>query len=357
MKVVFRADASIVIGSGHVVRCSTLAHQLQQSGVDTIFLCRDLEGNYCDWLESRNLPVMKLGTGHDRAGYAVSTGKVSSRPTMDQEIRDCVEILDALYRVDWVVVDHYALDARWESAVRRQGRNIMVIDDLANRHHECDLLVDQNLLEQGRYERFVPATCRQLIGPTYALLRPQFAAARERLPSRTGHVSRLLVFFGGADANADTLKVLTAIRKIDRPDLAVDVVIGQANPHHEAIKSTSRDIPNTQLYCQVDDMARLMADADLFIGSGGTSSWERCCLGLPSLVMAVADNQIEQSIALARVGAQIYLGRSDCISQAALVAAIVTAIDSPTQLREMSRSALMLVDGRGAERVVATMIQ
>ena len=231
----------------------------------------------------------------------------------------------------------------------------MAIDDLADRHHDCDLLLDQNLQEPGRYAGLVPVNCQVLLGPRYALLRPQFAAERRRLRPREGKAARLLVFFGGADAGAETLKALEAIRLIDRPGLTVDIVIGQTNPHRATIEAACHALPGFTFHCQVGNMASLMADADLFIGAGGTSSWERCCIGLPALVIATADNQIAQSLTLANAGAHRYAGRASSVTTEHLVNEISSLMSQQDLLQHMSIQGMNLVDGLGTERTGSEM--
>ncbi|MFA5083663.1 MAG: GNAT family N-acetyltransferase, partial [Hydrogenophilaceae bacterium] len=184
----------------------------------------------------------------------------------------------------------------------------------------------------------------------------QFAAARQAQSARDGRASRLLVFCGGADATGETLKALVAIGRLDRADLAVDVVIGQANPHRAAIEAACRDQTGTTLYCQVEDMAARMAAADLFVGAGGTSSWERCCLGLPAVVWAVADNQVAQSEALARAGAQLYLGPAREVTAERLAVLIDEVLRQPALLVHLAGQAQALVDGQGAARVASHLL-
>jgi len=332
MKVAFRADASIGLGSGHVMRCLTLADALQARGSQTRFLCRQQPGHLGDLIRSR--------------GHALDW-----LPDSGADAEDSAAALAADAPWDWLVVDHYALGADWEWAQRGLAKNILAIDDLADRAHGCDLLLDQNLQETGRYDARLPADCRLLIGPRYALLRPQFAAARRRQAVRTGRVRRLLVFFGGADAGGETLKALAALELLGRNGPEVDVVIGQANPYHVAIAAACRALPGAVLHRQVEDMARLMTAADLFLGAGGGSSWERCCLGLPALVLATASNQIAQSTALAQTGAQLYLGPARAVNATHLARALASLIDLPDLLIHMARQGQSLVDGLGAPRV------
>lgn len=208
------------------------------------------------------------------------------------------------------MVDSYALDHKWEKFLRPHVNKIMVIDDLANRAHDCDLLLDQNYYRdiEHRYDGLLPLTCRKLLGPEYALLRPEFHQAKKNLRKRDGKIRRILVFFGGSDPSNETKKALQAIKLLNRPEIAVDVVVGAGNPHREEIKQICSEMPNTTYYCQVENMAELMAAADLAIGAGGVTTWERLYLELPTIAIAVAENQVETLEALGEAEMVWYLG-------------------------------------------------
>lgn len=335
----FRADASIVTGSGHVMRCLTLADALREQGVHTVFLCRYQPGHLGNLISARGHTLVWLPAHEGIDWFADAEASVAN--------------LAAGAPWDWLVVDHYDLAADWERRLRDVAKNIMVIDDLANREHDCNLLLDQNLQDPDRYAGLVPKTCCTLIGPKYALLRPQFATARRSLRPRDGHVSRLLVFFGSMDVDGVTIKALEAIKLLGRPDLHVDIVVGQANPHQAAIEAASQTLARAEIHYQTEAMATLMANADLFLGAGGSSSWERCCLALPALVLATAENQTAQSEALARAGAQIYLGNAQSVTLERLARLLTEVLGGPELLRRMAERAYSLVDGLGTERVAA----
>jgi UDP-2,4-diacetamido-2,4,6-trideoxy-beta-L-altropyranose hydrolase len=220
--IVFRTDASVEIGSGHLMRCLTLADQLRGDGTEVAFICRDLPGGMFDLLDAR-------GYRNARLDLAATSPRLQH-----DDARATIEALAQLFPggVDWLVVDQYELDAEWERLLRPLSRKLMVIDDLANRSHDCDLLLDQNYYRDldSRYQGLVPEQCVTLLGPGYVLLRPEFTLARQRLRARDGIVRRILVFFGGSDPTNETEKVMAALRLLGRPDIDVDVVVGLANP-------------------------------------------------------------------------------------------------------------------------------
>lgn len=337
MNIVIRVDASNSIGTGHIMRCLTLADELSKQGAAISLICREEPGNMINYIEKRGYEVHPIPAGID----------------LETDVKFSKGYLEKHYEIiDWLVVDHYELDARWESYMHSTARKIMVIDDLADRTHDCDILLDQNYNETHNcYQRLVPNTCTQLLGPKYALLRPQFSKAREKLRNRTGEVKRILVFMGGADPTNQTCKVLRAIKKLNNPDIAVDTVIGASNKHREKIESLASNMSNTICHYNVENMSELMAVADLSIGASGTTSWERCCVGLPSLVITIANNQIDIAENLAKSGIVINLGWFEDVKQSDIKSALENLLDKPDIIRQMSIDGMRMVDALGTERV------
>lgn len=336
LRLAIRADASETLGSGHVMRCLTLAGKLAARGAEVSFICADVPGNLVGYLEDQRFPVLTVPelplAGAERADAARTAG-----------------LLSQLAPLDWLVVDHYALDLAWEQRLRPFVSAIMAIDDLADRPHDCDLLLDQNQHRSSasRYDRLVPSRCRKLLGPRYALLRGEFARARQTLSEREGSLRRLLVFFGGSDPAGATLPALETIAKLGRPDLAVDVVVGSSNPQRKAIREFCSGIPAFTYRCQVSNMAELMAHADLALGAGGSATWERCYLGLPSVTVVIAENQREISEAVADAGATVNLGWYGEQTQEKLRDTLTELLEHPQALREMQSNAFQLMDGAG----------
>lgn len=341
-RIAFRVDASATLGAGHVARCATLAARLRERGAEIRFLCRELPGHFCDWLAGRGYPVTRL------PGDAPWTG--------ESDAAACDQALAADGPVDWLVVDHYGLDARWEKALRPRARQFLVIDDLVDRPHACDLLLDQNFrLGSPPYAPLAP-DARLLLGPRHALLRPEFAAARARLETRTGSVQRVLVCFGGADPLNHTAAALAALAPRAAALARIDVVLGAANPHRESIAALCADLPQARLYCPADDMAGLMAVADLAIGAGGTMNWERACLALPTLAFAIADNQEPGLAALLAAGALLGQATVAPPDAAAIGAWLDCLLANPPLLQGLAERSGALVDGRGADRVADLML-
>lgn len=348
MDVYIRVDASAVIGAGHVMRCLTLADQLRRRGAAVTFICREFPGNLCDFVAAQGFRVWRLPCTAENIVTAAQDTWLGA--DWRRDAREVQAVLASRPQpVDWLVADHYAIDWRWEQAMRPTVRRILVIDDLANRRHDCDMLLDQNLHRSmaQRYNGLVPNHCRRLLGPRYALLRQEFWYARSQVAPRDGHVQRLLVFFGGSDPTNETAKALTAIKLLGRNDITMDVVVGAINPRREEIRQRCAALPNVNYHCQVADMAALMARADLALGAGGTATWERCCLGLPALTVVVALNQVEVTATLVEVGAVRNLGWHEQVTPKLMVAALAEALAVPAELHRMSEKAWHLLDGNG----------
>jgi UDP-2,4-diacetamido-2,4,6-trideoxy-beta-L-altropyranose hydrolase len=354
MKVAIRTDASLLIGSGHVMRCKTLAEELRKRGSEVLFICRNHRGALIPLLTETDYSVMALPAPNSMNPIRPDMPDDYSAWLGVEQSVDTQQTIEALgnFRPDWLVVDHYGLDESWERKLREHVGKVFVIDDLVNRPHDCDVLLNQNLLGDldKAYESLVSDHCRKLLGPTFALLRPEFRKARETLRQRDGTIRRILVFFGGVDPTGETEKALDAIDQLDAPDIAVDVVVGANNPRAEIIQAICQGMPNVTFHQQVSNMAQLMAAADLTIGAGGTASWERCCLGLPSLVTIVADNQATPTSNLANSGGVMILGTSARLGTQDYLSAITNL--EPEGLRQMQTTCLDLVDGRGLERVI-----
>lgn len=330
------------------MRCLTLADQLVAGGARVWLICRELPGAMVDAVRRYGHSCLLLRTD----GYGADIDAAASLGVICNED-------DISGGVDWLIVDHYSLDAKWETLMRTAARKIMVIDDLANRPHDCDLLLDQNFYAgfESRYVGLVPDTARCLLGPAYVLLRPEFSKARKTLRRRDETVRRVLVFFGGSDSTNQTRRVLDGIDALQRHDIGVDVVVGSANPHREEVRAFCDSRPWASFHCQISNMAELIAAADLGIGAGGAAMWERCALGLPTLTVVFADNQVRTTQDVARTGAVAYLGWANDLSAAAYADAIREILDRPDDLASMSTKALELIDASndGVKSVIRAM--
>lgn len=358
MNIVFRVDASICIGTGHVMRCITLADLLRAKGAQVFFVCASFEGNLNGLIINKGYRILLIST------INFHSTEINS---WDWQT-DAVSTLDVLHSekmvVDYLIIDHYGLDHRWEQQMRSYSKKIIVIDDSANREHDCDLLLDQNYYKDKneRYDGLVSPTCKRLLGPEYALLRTEFWEIGQAKIDRDGRVRRILVFFSGSDPTNETLKALDALMQIDRSMLHIDVIVGQSNPNREDIYLRCKALSNVHYHCQVENMAEMMANADLAIGAGGVTMWERCYLGLPAITIIIADNQRETTEAVAEYGAIWNLGWHEFVTSRNIADTINKAINSQLNLREMSKRALQLLNpsddqSNGVEYLVETIIR
>lgn len=348
MKVFIRVDASPLIGLGHLIRCRTLAAELRNRGADVQFICRAHSGHAVRGIEEKGFQVLLLPPPEpgerSLSGYEAWLG-VSQEKDADETIK---AIRNA--PVDWLIVDHYGLDAKWERAMRICADRIMVIDDLANRAHDCDVLLDQNFGADapGRYQDLIPSECRPYLGPRYALLSSEY---REFKPRVRTQVERVLLSFGGADTHNATGLALEALSFPELAHLHVDVVLGAANPHRSMISRLAEQRGHVTVHDPRPQLADLIDRADLAIGAGGGTTWERLCLGLPTLTISIADNQVPASLALTEAGFITYAGALEALTCDSLRAKISQLVNDPEGLATLSAIGPSLVDGLGAMRM------
>jgi len=356
MKIVIRTDASLKIGSGHVMRCLTLAHELKSKHTEIIFICREQPGNLIGTIEDNGFKVLTLSVE--------SVNNKLDLKNKDEMVNDWLgasQLFDAdeTRRVlknngefEWLIVDHYALDAIWEKQLKPHVNKIIVIDDLADRLHDCDAILDQNyyLDFNNRYQPWVSKHCHLFLGPKYTLIRNEFREQRKKLADKKFEIEKIFVFFGGVDLHNSTQKVLEALVLIIADNIKVDVVVGAANPNIEALKKISDKNNHINLHVQINNMAEMMADADLSIGAGGTVTWERCCLGLPTIAWPIADNQKQLLEDCAHAGL-VYLPDFDEPTVDDIALHIKALMHNTSLCKSMKENGLEIIDGRGASRI------
>jgi len=351
--IAFRVDASVDIGTGHVIRCLTLADALYEKGFKSYFLCREHAGHLIELIRVKNhkayiLPKDDSPVVKNDTPYAAWLGT-----TQNNDARVSRVFIEKL-QPTWLIVDHYALDHTWERQLRDFCGNLMAIDDLADRNHECSILLDQNLgRTKAAYINRVPSYCQILTGPHYALLRPEFAELRsDSLQRRKQPVlQNLLVSMGGVDKSNLTCAVLSVLREYALPEnCKISIVVGATSPWQEQIRILSSSVPYpVEILTDVKDMAKLMVSCDLAIGAAGTTSWERCCLGVPSIIFVSAENQKQIAWSLSRIGAALIADAQNC--KTALVNSLDRLTASEENLRELSDLSASICDGMGAVRV------
>ncbi len=337
MNVLFRADSSTSIGAGHIVRCLALAHELALQGDRCVFACRSAYGDATALVAAAGFQLVEVAPADGAAAEADATYDALVAAEFE--------------RTDWLVVDHYALDHVFESLMRKRVVRIAVVADAPIRQHDCDVLIDHNIgAVADAYTSLVPCDARVLTGPRFALLRRQFAEAGATEPrNRDGMVRRVLVSFGGTDPTNETAKAIEALRLVDDEDLAVDVVLPELAPHRASLVADIERMRRVTLHGRVENMAELMASADLMLGAGGVTLLERCTQGLPSVSLVIADNQASGTAAAAAAGATVNLGDAAEVSARAIAKEVKALLCQPDRVRAMARAARELMGTPPAE--------
>ena len=334
MNVVVRADASFDIGSGHIMRCLTIAKALQTHGAEVVFFCEKLEGNLIDFVKESGFHVQELKENNN----------------------DFREIKNYFLssEVDLLIIDHYLIGEEWEKELANDVKKIFVVDDLANRRHYCHFLLDQTYMRSpADYESLVPKDVKYLLGSQYAILRPEFQNLREKslLHRKSNELKHLIISMGGADSDNYTLNILKSLEKsnLDK-SIKLSIVLGKQYKHLSGLKEKLKSTPfeDIEIHQAIDNMAELMSQSDLAIGAAGTTSWERCCLGLPCLTFELAENQKTILSNLEKQGAILRIKKVDDLQ----------SIDFKSlDLTKMSKISSQLVDGSGLERVMKEILR
>lgn len=294
------------------MRCLTLADQIRESlRANIVFVCRLMEGNMIDLIRQRGFDCLELADIAMDVSVDMDDREQSNwyRIPWEQDAEE-VMVQISTNKVDLLIIDHYSIGSKWQKKLKSICHKIMVIDDLADRYHDCDLLLDQTFgRQEGDYRSLTPERCKKLLGTNYALLRPEFdllrkAALEKR--ERTKSIDNILVFVGGSDVTNLTGAILDVVQRLEwggnKPH--INVVLGAQSKNMEAVKALLSKYPlSVTLMSNVENMAELMKEADLSIGAGGATAWERCSLGLPTLMKVLSDNQRGVAEALNRVGA------------------------------------------------------
>ncbi|MHC8291371.1 UDP-2,4-diacetamido-2,4,6-trideoxy-beta-L-altropyranose hydrolase [Pseudomonas sp. XS1P51] len=348
MRVLIRSDASPTIGSGHIARLLPLARTLRKQGSHVAFACRLLPGHRLDTLAAEGFDTFALP---DRYPGEDPLQAIESMLPWQADIAALDRALENHLAFDWIIVDHYGLDHHWQTAARRWAPRIAAVDDLATRTYNVDLLLNQNLSGTPQaYAALLPADCRTLLGPRFAMLRDEFCCPAIEIKPQA---KRVLVNFGGFDAAMQTHHAMQALENFH--ELEVDFVAGADNPAWEQMQVLAASRPNWRLHSFVSDFYRLMTEADLFVGAGGGTSWERAAMGLPTICIAVSNNQQANGEVMAASGAHVFMGAREQVSVEQLRLAIGFVVGNQGLRQSLAERSRKLVDGRGAQRVAAAL--
>lgn len=363
MNVLFRCDASIQIGTGHVMRCLTLADELARQGDKCHFICREHKGNLIDLITQKGYKVYKLEAGslNNSNKDEVESTLFHSEWLGTSQAEDAKQSIDIINDIkpEWLIIDHYALNDYWEQQLRPHCDGILVIDDLADRKHDCEILLDQTFgRDKQDYQHLVPNHCKVLCGTKYALLRPEFSKWRqyslERRKNNT--LEHILVNLGGVDKDNLTSKILDTLKQAPLSDSCkITVVMGSTSPWIDVVKKKAEQLPwPVEVETGVSNMAELMANSDLAIGAAGSTSWERCCLGLPTIMLVIANNQMNIANNLESINAVKVVLNNHNLAQM-INKYLYELIQSPKKLEAMSQSSADVLDGCGTFKVIEKM--
>lgn len=366
--IVFRVDASHEMGTGHVMRCLSLAIALKEKGARIYFITRLFNGNYVDVINDMGFKTLTLEMPcYDSPAPTMLAESVHGPWLKTTQLQDSIEtqkvLRDMGIRPNLMIVDHYAIDAKWEHEINPFVDKLMVIDDLSDRPHECDYLLDQTPGKtDSNYRSLVPKDCKLFLGLDYALLRSEFALSncfsRSDYNKESQYPIRIMVSLGGCDPDNITLRVLQALEEMDG-DIEIDVVLGLHAVHKVKIEEflNTMHVP-TRLHINIaaKKLVEIMCACSLAIGTPGTASWERCCTGLPSILIIVADNQKLISNQLRKHHAAEILGWHTEVSKESIQTAVSALLEDPSRLAKMAEAALSMCDGRGVSRVSEALI-
>lgn len=329
MKVVMRADASDLIGVGHVMRCVSLGIRLKSEGKRIHFISAEINDWLISWLQE-----LDFGFSHLPIECVRNT-------QLDAQLSAL--IVENLEECTWVVVDHYGLDSDWETVIKDKNKRIMVIDDVGRRAHSCNVLLDTSLrsTDIDDYSGRLLSKTLVLSGPSYVILRPEFDNP-SLVRFRSGEISKILIYFGGGNIDDELRKVTSAIRRSTTKNLEVTVVLGKTQTHQELIDDLSSIYSTIKIIDNSSDMANLIKEADLAIGTCGISAWERCALGLPALTVITADNQRDDALHLDSLGVLKNLGEASEVEESTWLMEISNLLNNPTEVSKISKACLNL---------------
>lgn len=356
MNICFRVDSSTQIGTGHVMRCLTLAKELKKDGHSIYFICRLHNGHLCNLITGENFKVIKLNKPliyKSSSNLSKHASWLGASPK--QDIQETINMVDSSQvQFDWIIIDHYAIDKYWETEIRKYIPRIMVIDDIADREHDCDILLDQNYYQNAntRYTNLVSADCTLLLGPKYTLLRDEFIDL-QKLPKYPKEYKSILIFYGGSDPTNETLKAINAIQMIQSATLKIHVVVGPSNPNKALIKRRCEKY-NYIFHYNINYIAKLIYEADFAVCAGGSITWERYCLGTPALLTAIADNQIPLCENIKTLGIDQYLGVSEVVTENHIKDEVLSFLKK-NDLYDLSKKSKNFVDVNGKLRVLNTL--
>jgi len=360
--IVIRVDASRIIGGGHVMRCISLANKLKLNGATVTFITRS-NNNLIESIQSNGhrLEVIAESSLDKNLSFEHDIYKTWKNEMWEYDALKCNKIINNI-SPQWTIVDHYGLDYKWHRTIRNATKNIMVIDDIADRKLDCDLLLDQTFLcKYSKYKNLIPKECKVLLGSKYTLLRDEFRYLRGlaiKKRKKYNGIKKILISFGSMDFENNSEKILSILNQIKwKYNISVDIVFDKNSHNYTNLKQYAKlsSLP-VKILSNVKNMSELMLKADIAIGAAGTTTWERCCLGLPSLVLNTASNQ-RYVVSSLKKNKVIFNIKPPIRSKYSGIEDAIEILQNDKNIyTNMSKSSFAICDGLGSERVASSML-
>lgn len=332
MKVIFRVDSSNKIGSGHIMRCIAMAEKLK-CFTDVIFISRRLKGNINHIVSQSGFNLIELEAPKTDNGTWLTVG-------FKQDAEETVQILKSITEKIVLITDHYELDEQWETIIKPYVNKIVVIDDLGNRKHYCNILID-NSTEEGiiKYKNLINYNGQIIYGRQYQIFRDEFLLQKAKNSCNLKRIEKVLAFFGGSDPTAETLRFIRNLNFPKYQHIKFYIIIGESNPLKDYIARELCCFSNTELLIQISNMAECLTNVDICFGAAGVSNWERVFLQVPSFCVSVADNQKIAENTFDFSKPYIYLGHFDNINDTIYEKALEWAINNVEILNNIKHNA------------------
>lgn len=337
MKIIIRTDADYLIGHGHVMRCLALAQAWQDKGGQAIFAMRTCTSNIEERLKAENMEIFhslaEAGSAEDAAEIINLSNQIGSSK---------------------IIVDGYQFGADYQRIIKAEGLSLLFIDDYGHAGDYCaDLVLNQNIFAYPDIYTSCESYTKLLLGTRYALLRSEFLQRYRWNRQIPGIAKRVLVTLGGSDPHNVTSKVITALRQISVAGLESVIIVGGSNPHYSDLKATlTHSDKLIRLEHNIIDMPSLMAWADVAVTAGGSTCWELAFMGLPSLIIVLADNQDFTAKWLGAMGVSMNLGSHEFLEADNIAQALTQVLLAKEKREEMARKSQEIVDGEGISRVI-----
>ncbi len=345
-----RVDTSPEIGTGHILRCVGLADELRNTFDKIIFLSRKTTRSIIEIILKNGFEVSTIDTPIKKS--------LKNNSKLNNELETIGNLLIPYKEnLNFLLIDHYDISSNYESSLRKIFKKIFVIDDLANRQHDCDLLIDQNYYKDltNRYLKLVSKNTITLLGPKYVILRSEFRNSKKINYKKNTFPKRILISFGGSDPTNECEKVLNAIFSLKNKQFVITAVTGIHNKNFKQLKKQFGGNDNTKILNHTNNFNELLLNSDLCFGAGGTTTWERLYLGLPSIVTIISSDQKESIEFLSDMGHVINLGLAKDVTTETY-AKTIKKID-PKILYNLSLKNKKLIDGKGCARIKKQIIK